>query len=260
MLSGKQEDIKFGFSENISLIASALVKIASDAKIREEFPATIEYLDAFKKTLRQGNNEDIEETLSRLYVTLHNSGSFYTDKEIQMLRLKGGYLCYPGGIYPLFLAGDFITRDTVTADLGSGNGLQGLLLQYLYPHKKTIQIELSREMIRIGKLYQQALGIKEEKIEWINDDIMNASFEAADLIYIYRPARPIEGADLYRNIAERLKGLDKELTIFSVADCLGPFLGEDFNTCYDDGHLKIFVNYEASFSVTHSQAGDLPFP
>lgn len=260
MLSGRLEDIKSGLLNNHSFIASALIKIASDAKIREEFPVTIRYLDAFKKAIEQGSGEDIEETLSRLYVTIHNAGSFYTDKEMQVLRLKGGYLCYPGGIYPLFLAGNFITRDTITTDLGSGNGLQGLLLQHLYPHRKTIQIEIAKEMIRIGKLYQKALGIKEEKIEWINDDIMNASFDEADLIYIYRPARPTEGAGLYRSIAERLKCSDKNITVFSVADCLSHFLGDKFTTCYDDGHLKVFVNYEASFSVSHSRAGDLPFP
>lgn len=260
MLSGRQEDIKSGLPCNHSLIASVLIKIASDARIREEFPATIRYLDAFKKALGQGNKEDIEEALSRLYVILHNAGSLYTDEERQVLQLKGGYLCYPGGLYPLFLAGDFITRDTVTADLGSGNGLQGFMLQQLYPHRKTIQIEISREMIRIGKLYQRILGIEEEKIEWINDDIMNASFEEADLVYIYRPARPVEGLALYRNIAERLKGSDKNITVFSVADCLAPHISDKFTTCYDDGHLKVFVNYEASFSVSHSQAGDLPFP
>lgn len=245
--------------DDLSLIAIALAEIASYPLIIEEFPFIINYLGAFKDALTQGNNERIEGALSNLYVTLHSAGS-YTREERDVLRLKGGYLCYPGGLSPILLARTFINKDTVVADLGSGNGLQGLLLQRLYPHRKTIQIEIAKEMIRIGKLYQQALGIKEEKIEWINDDIMNAPYEEADLIYIYRPARPVEGADLYRGIAERLTGSDKKIKIFSVADCLAPFLGKDFTTCYDDGHLKIFINYEASFSANHSRVGDLPSP
>lgn len=245
--------------DDLSLIAIALAEIASYPLIKEEFPFVINYLGAFKDALTQGNSERIEEALSNLYVTLHSTGS-YTKEERDVLRLKGGYLCYPGGLSPILLARSFINKDTVVADLGSGNGLQGLLLQRLYPHRKTIQIEISKEMIRIGRLYQKALGIKDEKIEWINDDIMNAHYEEADLIYIYRPARPVEGAALYRSIAERLTGLDKKIKIFSIADCLAPLLGKGFTTLYDDGHLKIFVNYEASFSISHSQAGDLPYP
>lgn len=256
---GLYDLIKMRSQDDLSLIAIALVEIASYPQIGEEFPFIIKYLSAFKDALYQGNSEHIEEALSNLYVTLHSAGS-YTQEEKETLRLKGSYLCYPGGLSPILLARSFINEDTVVADLGSGNGLQGLLLQRLYPHRKTIQIEIAKEMIRVGRLYQNALGIEEEKIEWINDDIMNASFEEADLVYIYRPARPVEGLALYRNIAERLKGSDKNITVFSVADCLAPYINDKFTTCYDDGHLKVFVNYEASFSVSHSQAGDLPFP
>lgn len=251
--------IKMRSQDDLSLIAIALAEIASYPPITKEFPFIINYLSVFRDALTQGNSEHIEEALSNLYVTLHSAGS-YTMEERDVLRLRGGYLCYPGGLSPVLIARSFINKDTVVADLGSGNGLQGLLLQRLYPHRKTIQIEIAKEMIRIGRLYQEALGIKEEKIEWINDDIMNAHYEEADLIYIYRPARPVEGADLYRGIAEKLTGLDKKIKIFSVADCLAPLLGKDFTTCYDDGHLKIFVNYEASFSISRSRAGDLPSP
>lgn len=250
MLSGRLEDesikrlhdlIRGKSSDRLSLIAMALLRIATSLQIRE-FPGITGSLRAFEEALTQ-NNRDLEEATSYLYITLHNVGSIYSEEEKNILRSKGGYLCYPGGFSPLLLAGDFISKDTIVADLGSGNGLQGLLLQRLYPHRKTIQIELSKEMIRIGKLYQKALGIEEGKIEWINDDIMNAHFEEADLIYIYRPARPVQGASLYRGIAERLINSERDITVFSVADCLEPFLKERFFTSYDDGHLKIMVNY-----------------
>ena len=246
MLSGRQEGIKEIPPDDLYRIASALMRIASDPAVRDEFPWVIQYLNTLTGAIKENNIGHVEDALLSLYINLHKAGSIYTEEERQRLRLKGGYLCYPGGLSPLRLASEFITEETIVADLGSGNGLQGLLLQELYPHRKTIQIEIARELIRIGKLYQRVLGIMDEKVEWINDDIMNAHYEEADLIYIYRPARPVEGAVLYRSIGENLSRLNKKVTIFSVADCLAPFLNERFTIHYDDGHLKIFVNYEVS--------------
>jgi len=86
----------------------------------------------------------------------------------------------------------FITPDSVVVDLGAGNGLQGLLLQCLSPHRKTLQVELSSEMIRIGRLFQEALGISADRVEWIHDDIVNASIEAADIVYLYARHGPLQ--------------------------------------------------------------------
>lgn len=227
----------------LSSIAIALMRIAISSFIMNHFPEVFDSFKFFKEALLKGDTEDLEKALSSLYITLHGAGTFYSDEEKDILRSMGGYLCYPGGLYPILIAGDFVRNDSVVADLGSGNGLQGLLLQWLYPHRKTIQIEISNEMIRVGKLYQKALGIDEVKVEWINDHILEAPFEEADLLYIYRPARPVEGEALYRGIAERLLNSKKAITIFSVADCLAPFLNDSFKIHYDDGHLKVFINY-----------------
>ncbi len=236
----------------LCLIAIGLVRIATDNTIRNEFPEIAISLKTFEDSLKNDDAEDVEEALSGLYVRLHNLGSTYTQEEREVIQKKGGYHCYPGGLSPILLARNFISRDSVVVDLGSGNGLQGLLLQQIYPHKKTIQIEISGEMIRVGRLYQNALGIEDKRIEWVNKDILNASYDEADFIYIYRPARPVEGKDLYKSIAGRLLKKEKKTTIFSVADCLAPLIAGSFNICYDDGHLKIFVNYRFScpFSVS----------
>lgn len=266
MLSGRlegksiiSERHKNGSPNFLHSIADALIRIATNPLIKAEIPFIDRYLDLLIETLRDDDYDAVERALTDLYVILHSAGSRYSEEEKATLRAKGGYHCYPGGLSPLILAGHFIKEDTVTADLGAGNGLQGLLLQELYPHKKTIQIEIAREMIRIGRLFQNALGIGIDRIEWINDDIMQASFDGVDLIYIYRPARPQEGAALYRNIADRLSAIKRDITLFSIADCLSPYLQEPFVTCYDDGHLKIMVNYEVSPSVSHSLIEDLPF-
>jgi hypothetical protein len=242
---------------DLLLIAISLVRIATDESIKTEIPEIDDHLGVFEERLRQ---DSIEEAITGLYIILHKTGSIYSEQEKLRIKLKGGYLCYPGGLSPIRIASTFIKGDTIVADLGSGNGLQGLLLQQLYPHKRTLQIEISSELIRIGKLYQNALGIDETRVKWINDDIMNASFEEADIIYIYRPARPAEGCGLYRDIGERLTRQKKDITIFSIADCLSPYLGNNFYTCYDDGHLKIFVNHEVSFSADHSRSEGLPYP
>jgi hypothetical protein len=129
------------------------------------------------------------------------------------------------------------------ADLGAGNGLQGLLLQCLCPHKKTIQIELSAEMIRIGQIFQQALGVSADRIEWIHDDIVNASIETADFIYLYLPAKPLGGGkEVYDAIAHKISTMKKRVVIFSVADCLSQFTDRQFSVSYMDGHLTCFVH------------------
>lgn len=252
MLYGRQKDksinelydtIKERLPDGLSKIARALTLIATFPLIMDRFPSILNSFKEFKEALDNPDSEALEKAFLGLYFTIHNTGAQYSETEKRFLRSTGGYLCYPGGLSPLLIACDFITDDTVFADLGAGNGLQGLLLQQLYPHKKTIQIEISQEMVRIGRIYQDALGIKKDKIKWINDDILNAPFEKADLIYIYRPARPVEGESLYRGIAERLSNLKKEVTLFSVADCLSLFLDKSFKKHYDDGHLKIFIKH-----------------
>lgn len=142
---------------------------------------------------------------------------------------------------PLLMAAHLITPDSVCADLGAGNGLQGLLLQQLCPHRQTIQVELSGKMIEVGKLYQQALGLAPEKIAWQHGNIVDADLSAMDLIYLYRPARPLnEGNDLYRIIADKLTARTRPVTIISLADCLTRFLPERFARVYKSEFINIF--------------------
>ena len=146
------------------------------------------------------------------------------------------------------MAKKFIKPESIVADLGAGNGLQGLLLQRICPHRKTLQIELSSELIRLGKIFQESLGISSDRIEWIHDDIVNVSIDTADFIYIYRPAKPIDrGRELYQSIARKLSAGNKPLIIFSVADCLAAFLDKRFSVFYTDGHLTCFIKNRNGF-------------
>lgn len=224
-------------------VAGAILKLAADAAVRAELPEIDLYAGRFAAAAKRDDPSAVDSALADLYIRLHSAGARYSPVEQKLLSLRSGYSCYPGGISPLVRAKPHIRPESITADLGAGNGLQGLLLQYLYPHRRTLLIELSAEMIRIGRIFQQVLGIGKDRVEWINDDIAAAPFEAADFIYLYRPAKPIgEGCDIYGSIARRLAAVRKPLVVFSVADCLGKFLDDGFSVFHTDGHLTCFEN------------------
>jgi hypothetical protein len=223
-------------------IIKSLLKLATDSIVQAEIPDLNCYVKNLSSTLREGDPSSLERDLLSLYTQLHRAGSEYSPYERKLLTERKGYSCYPGGLSPLFKAVQFIRPESIVADLGAGNGLQGLLLQCLSPHRKTIQIEISSEMIRIGRIFQQALGISDDRIEWIHDDIINVSIETADFIYIYLPAKPLEGGKkVYKAITNKLSMMNRPLVIFSVADCLAKFLNGQFSIFYTDGHLTCFV-------------------
>lgn len=225
----------------IATIAAALLTLATDKGVRSELPGIYTHARNFRGARGRTDPLTQERLLVNLYARLHSAGSLYSPLERILLSRKDGYSCHAGGLSPLFKAGPFITPDSVVVDLGAGNGLQGLLLQCLSPHRKTLQVELSSEMIRIGRLFQKALGISADRVEWIHDDIVNASIEAADVVYLYRPARTSpNGLELYRAIARKLASVPKPLMVFSIADCLGQFLDGRFSLVFTDGHFTCF--------------------
>lgn len=190
-------------------------------------------------------NEDpgeLEEAFLTLYAHLHMNEARYTPEEREQMDLAGGYWAHAGGLSPILKAAHWISPATVSADLGAGNGLQGLLLQHLYPHQLTIQYEISSEMVRIGQGLQEWLGIPEERVEWIVGDVCDQVFEDIDFYYLYRPVRPSteRGEAFYENLAEMLDWGERPIVVFSIADCLKQFLSRRFKTFYNDGHLTCF--------------------
>ncbi|MCP4753540.1 MAG: class I SAM-dependent methyltransferase [Proteobacteria bacterium] len=225
----------------IQKIQQAFFTLASDHRILAEFPEIEKFAEKLRTTSLENDSDETELAFLNLYCELHRTGGCYSQSERQLLDGKKGYFNHPGGISPLVKAESFIETDSVVADLGAGNGLQGLLFQYLYPHRTTLQIELSSEMIRIGQMYQEVLEIPEEKVVWINDDIMNISLDEIDFMYLYRPSKPIKnGIQLYDAISRKLRSRKRSLVIFSIADCLRDFLDSSFSLFYTDGHLTCF--------------------
>ena len=92
----------------------------------------------FTDSLLELDPDIIEERFLLLYCHLHGYDAPYTLAERETVNLTGGYWCHAGGLSPITKAGDWIREDTISADFGAGNGLQGLLLQKLYPHKLSV--------------------------------------------------------------------------------------------------------------------------
>ncbi len=197
----------------------------------------------FQEALTQARPDPVEEAFLELYCHLHGHEAPYTAAERERMDEVGGYWCHAGGLSPLLKAGEHILPDTVSGDFGAGNGLQGLLLQKLYPHARTVQIEISSRMVEAGRVLQQWLGIAEDRVDWVVGDVLDHSPQGLDFIYLYRPVRP-EGAGrlFYERFAADLAEAPRRVVIFSIADCLKGFLGKEFEVFYGDGHLTCFRN------------------
>jgi hypothetical protein len=205
------------------------------------YPEYAEMKEGFLKAINDSDCEKLEEAFLNLYSHIHGYDVPYTPSERQRVEAMGGYLCHVGGLSPLLKAEPYIEEKTISGDFGAGNGLQGLLLQYLYPHKKTRQIEISSRMIESGMQLQEWLDIAKERVEWILSDIIDVSPAEMDFVYLYRPVRPSgPGKEFYQRFAALLERASPAVIVFSVADCLKPFLSSRFEVFYYDGHLTCF--------------------
>lgn len=205
------------------------------------FPNYRRLWDRLIRVVETQDPDDIEERLLELYAHLHMNEAPYSADERRRMDAVGGYWNHAGGLNPLLKAWPWIEPDTVSADFGAGNGLQGLLLQVLYPHARTVQIEISARMGDIGEALREWLGISPSRIEWVLDDVSRVPATGYDFIYLYRPVRPQgPGRVFYARFARDVESEARPPVIFSVADCLRDFLSDRYEIFYGDGHLTCF--------------------
>lgn len=205
------------------------------------YPDYAEHLAMFRAAANGDDGERVEEAFLALYCHLHGHEAPYSEAERRRVRETGGYWAHAGGLSPVLKAGPLIGPDAVVGDFGAGNGLQGLLMQVLDPHARTVQIEISERMVTAGRALQGWLGIPEGRVEWIVGDVLDASPRGMDFIYLYRPVRPVgEGRRFYEHFAAELAAQTRPVVIFSVADCLREFLPEEFTVFFSDGHLTCY--------------------
>jgi len=229
-------------AERLARLNLIFLALPNPADITALFPRFDELRARLETVVtHKGSGEEIEEAFLGLYAHVHLNEAHYTSKERRRMDEAGGYWNHAGGLSPVLKAEPWIKPDTVSADFGAGNGLQRLLLQLLYPHAKTVQIEISSRMADIGESLRDWLGVAEDRVEWIIDDVLNVSATGYDFIYLYRPVRP-EGAGrgFYTRFASEVEGEDPPPVIFSIADCLRDFLSDRYDVFYGDGHLTCF--------------------
>lgn len=203
-----------------------------------DYPALRDHLAA---AVAGGDGVEVEERLLELYAHLHMNEAPYTADERRRMDAAGGYWNHAGGLSPILKAAPWVGPDTVSADFGAGNGLQGLLLQLLHPHRRTVQVEISARMAEIGDGLRQWLGIPAERVEWVVGDVLEAPATGYGFIYLYRPVRPEgRGRDFYARFAREVESEESPPIIFSVADCLRDFLSDRYEVFYGDGHLTCF--------------------
>jgi hypothetical protein len=205
------------------------------------FPDYEEKKENFEAAAGGDDPDALEESFLTLYCSVHGYEAPYTTEERKQVDATGGYWCHAGGLSPILKAGPHINNETVSGDFGAGNGLQMLLMQRLYPHAKTIMVEISSKMVEAGRHLQTWLEIPEERVDWVVGDVSEVSPAQMDFIYLYRPLRPVgPGIEFYERFAKELETTSKPVVIFSIADCLRSFLSENFEVFYTDGHLTCF--------------------
>ena len=208
---------------------------------QRSFPDCARLRAGLERAVEKEGPEDVEARFLELYAHLHMNEAPYSLDERRRMDAAGGYWNHAGGLSPILKAGSWITPETVSADFGAGNGLQGLIMQKLYPHARTVQIEISSRMVEIGKRLQEWIGIAEDRVSWVVDDVLNVTPIGMDFVYLYRPVRP-EGAGLafYERFAADLDRAPRQVVVFSIADCLQEFLSDRFERFYYDGHLACY--------------------
>ena len=230
-----------GEADRLARLVLRFLILPSPPDSEEHFPRFGELQNKLEAATLRSTGEEIEDAFLELYTHLHMNEAPYTSDERRQMDEAGGYWNHAGGLSPILKAAPWIKPGTVSADFGAGNGLQGLLLQLLYPHHKIVQIEISSRMKDIGDGLREWLGVSADRVDWIIDDVLNVSAAGYDFIYLYRPVRP-EGAgrDFYTRFAREVEAEENPPVIFSIADCLRDFLSERYEVFYGDGHLTCF--------------------
>jgi hypothetical protein len=230
------------FNEKMILeFENVLIKIASFGAVYNICPDSVLLKNQLLYAKKNNDTDKRESLLIELYLALHKAGAGYSRSENKVLENKKGLKWLPGGLMPLVFASFIIKPGDVFIDLGCGNGLQGILLKMVAPHKKTRQIELSKKYLETGNIFVEALGLDKPGFSFENNDIGAVDVSDADFIYMYRPARPMgEGKLFYENLAEKFSRIKKNFYLLSVADCFEPFIKSKYIKIYSNDFLSIF--------------------
>jgi hypothetical protein len=230
-----------GEATRLARLIGLFLELPDPPNLDGSYPDHARLRDVLAATVEGGDADEVEERFLELYAHLHMNQAPYSVDERRRMDAAGGYWNHAGGLSPILKAEPWINPDTVSADFGAGNGLQGLLLQVLYPHRKTVQIEISARMAEIGEGLREWLGVPSDRVEWFVGDVLEIPATGYGFIYLYRPVRPEgPGRDFYTRFAREVESEERPPVIFSIADCLWDFLSDRYEVFYADGHLTCF--------------------
>ena len=234
---------KDGRERVLARVGALFDALAVRPDIDEVVPSFTRFHRELEAARAGGDPDAVETALARLYCVAHGSGGAYSDEERRAFDALGGYWCHAGGLEPLHLIAPFIGPETRLVDYGAGNGFQGLLIQFLHPHRRTSLVELGGPMIAQGRRLQELLGIPDDRVAWVHANIMDLPPSRFDVVYLYRPVRPEgEGRAFYEMFAREAARAPHPVTIVSVADCLKDFLPPAFRVLHGDGQITCFTN------------------
>lgn len=227
--------------EKVLIIEEMLLKLSFDISISSKIKEAKEIGLALINAQKNGDIEKREMNLIKLYLLFHKYGAGYSFEEEKFMEKSKGHKWFPGGLMPLVLGSYLMKPEYEFCDLGCGNGFQGILMQILSPHSKTRQIEISKSYLEAGKIFLKPLKIDKGKISFEHIDISSFKMKETDFVYMYRPSRPIEeGAQLYRNLSNKVYLNKKSFYLLSVADCFEPFIKGNYEKVYQNEYLSVF--------------------
>lgn len=227
--------------ETMIRLMEILAELGDPPGSADRFPRYGELKRRWLSACTRDDPDELEERFLELYAHLHMHEAPYTEAERRRMDRSGGYWSHAGGLSPVLRAGQWIRPDTTSVDLGAGNGLQALLIQRLFPHRRADQIEISSAMVEIGRDLQRWLGVPRDRVRWRVDDVLTTPLGGWSFVYLYRPVRPTgPGREFYSRLAATLADAPHEVVVFSIADPLGEFLPPVFKRFYGDGHLTCY--------------------
>ena len=120
-----------GEADRLARLVLRFLTLSKPPENASLFPRFGDLQHRLEKVAVGGTGEEIEDAFLELYAHVHMNEAPYTSDERRQMDEAGGYWNHAGGLSPILKAGPWINPDTISADFGAGNGLQGLLLQLL---------------------------------------------------------------------------------------------------------------------------------
>ena len=118
-------------AERLATLIDLFLRRPAPPDPRGPFPDFERLRDRVGQAVENHGPEEIEASFLELYAHVHMNEAPYSRSERRRMDAAGGYWNHAGGLSPILRAAPWIGEETVSADFGAGNGLQGLSLIHI---------------------------------------------------------------------------------------------------------------------------------